>query len=157
MAGFSSFLKQKAAAALVPSAAQTSPVASASPTSPAAAGPLAAASSKFGFPSFSLPGITLPSVGLSVIPTSIDSTHNNNPPPAPTLVIYPTVVGSGNPNYAVEHASLLGAMHFPKTWAPSANKTPVILVPGTGAYGGSNFRPNFTKLLTDSGFADPCG
>jgi hypothetical protein len=46
-------------------------------------------------------------------------------------------------------------MHFPKTWAPSTNKTPVILMPDTGAYGGSNFRPNFTKLLTDSDFADP--
>ena len=114
---------------------------------------MAAASSKFSLPSFSLPGITLPSIGLGIIPTGIDSTHNNNP--TPTLAIYPTVANSGNPNYTVEHASLLGAMHFPKTWTVGVNKEPVILVPGTGAYGGSNFRPNFTKLLTDSGFADP--
>jgi hypothetical protein len=65
------------------------------------------------------------------------------------------VANAGNPNYTVEHASLLCAMHFPKTWTAGINKTLVILVPGTGAYGGSNFRPHFAKLLTDSGFADP--
>jgi hypothetical protein len=124
MAGFSSLLKQKAAAALAPSAA---------PTSPAAAGPPPAASSKWSLPSFSLPGITLPSIGLGIIPTGIDSTHNTNP--LPTQLIYPTVARTLNPNYKVEEASLLGAMHFPKTWTAGviANKAPVILVPGTGA------------------------
>jgi hypothetical protein len=150
MSGFSSFLKQKAAAALAPSATPTPPAAAGAPAAPVAA------SSKFSVPSFSgfsLPGITLPSIGLGLIPTGIDSTHNNTP--FPTLPIYPKVAGTDNPNYTVEHASLIGAMHFPKTWAGGLNKKPVILVPGTGAYGGTNFRNNFTKLLTDTSWADP--
>ena len=62
---------------------------------------------------------------------------------------------AGNPNYMAEHASLLCAMHFPKTWTADVNKTPVILVPGAGAYGRSNFWASFAKLQIDSGFADP--
>jgi hypothetical protein len=144
MSGFSSFLKQKAAAAMAPTA---------TPTAPATTGTPVAASSKFSIPGFSLPGITLPSIGLGLIPTGIDSTHNNTP--MPTMAIYPKIATTEDPNYTVEHASLVGAMHFPKTWAGGLNKTPVILVPGTGAYGGTNFRNNFTKLLSDTNWADP--
>jgi hypothetical protein len=71
------------------------------------------------------------------------------------VAIYPAVADAGNPSYTAEHASLLCAIHFPRTWTAGVNKTPVIIVPGTGANGGSNFRSNFAKLLTNSGLADP--
>ena len=155
MAGFSSFLKQKAAAALSP---PTTP--GATESQPGTAPVAAPATSKFSMPSmpsipsFNLPGLTLPSVGLGILPVGIDSCNNQNLPPIPNL--YPSVPGTTNPPYTVAEADLIAAMQFPKTWNNGLNnKQPVILVPGTGGYGGSCFHNNFAKLLTASNFADP--
>ena len=154
MAGFSSFLKQKAAAALSPTASPAVPA-----SQPGTAPVAAPATSKFSMPSmpsvpsFNLPGLTLPSIGLGIIPMGIDSCNNQNLPP--TEHLYPSVLNSGNPDYTVAEPDLRAAMQFPKTWTNGMNKQPVILVPGTGGYGGSCFHNNFAQLLTASNFADP--
>ena len=56
--------------------------------------------------------------------------------------------------YSVPEAQLRAAIYFPPGYT-YGSKTPVLFVPGTGAYGGTNFANNLRKLLTGQSFADP--
>lgn len=71
------------------------------------------------------------------------------------LAIYP-IRTAGDGQYSVAEANLRSAIHIPKEfkWGKDG-KTPVILVPGTGSYGGEAFACNFAKLLKNSSFGDP--
>ena len=143
MNSFSSLLKPKTAA---------DPAAAATPTTPGASSSPFSSFGKSGLGGLHIPGVTLPSLGLGVAPIGIDSTKNSNP--LPTAGLYPAVANSGDPNYTVDQESLLGAMHFPKTWNARIKKQPVILVPPTGLYGGTAYRYNFAKLLNDWEFVN---
>lgn len=88
--------------------------------------------------------------GLPVGENSID---NDNPPP-PTE-IYPFKQSSDAP-YTLSESALRKAIFIPSGFSyGEGQKRPVIMVPGTGAYGGANFANNLRKLLTGSDFADP--
>lgn len=84
---------------------------------------------------------------------SINSTSNKNPPPVTTIYPYRA---PGDGTYEVSEEKLRSALHIPKEfkWGRDG-KTPVILVPGTGSFGGEAFNHNFAKLLKNSSFADP--
>jgi hypothetical protein len=85
------------------------------------------------------------------LPVGENSINNNNKPP--TTEIYPKK-DSGDAPYTVSEASLRAAIYIPSSFTYGV-KRPVIMVPGTGAYGGSNFVNNLRKLLTGQPFADP--
>ncbi|KAJ5732664.1 hypothetical protein N7493_004145 [Penicillium malachiteum] len=57
---------------------------------------------------------------------------------------------------SIEENSLRSAIFIPSEFKFGHDgKTPVILVPATGTYGGEAFEPNFAKLLKASTFEDP--
>jgi hypothetical protein len=60
----------------------------------------------------------------------------------------------GDSKYSLSEDALRKVIYIPSgfTWG---KKRPVIMVPGTGAYGGVNFAGNLRKLLTGSSIADP--
>ncbi|RAL10175.1 esterase/lipase family protein [Aspergillus homomorphus CBS 101889] len=69
--------------------------------------------------------------------------------------IYPRV-SDQDVLYSLSEASLRSAIYVPTDFQHGRDgKTPVILVPGTGTYGGEAFGSNFVKLLRESAFADP--
>ncbi|KAF1831289.1 lipase B precursor [Decorospora gaudefroyi] len=86
--------------------------------------------------------------GLAVGENSI---NNNNP--APPSSIYPKKNASDAP-YSLSESALRRAIYIPSSFTYGA-KPPVIFVPGTGAYGGSNYANNLRKLLTGTSYADP--
>ena len=62
----------------------------------------------------------------------------------------------GDAVYSLREEDLRSAIFMPTDFKFGNNgKTPVILVPGTGSYGGEAFEHNFAKLLKNSSFADP--
>jgi hypothetical protein len=85
------------------------------------------------------------------LPSGEDSINNNNPKP-PTR-IYPQKEGGDAP-YSLSEDALRKAIFIPPGFT-YGKKPPVLFVPGTGAYGGSNFASNLRKLLTGQTFADP--
>lgn len=84
-------------------------------------------------------------------PVGENSVTNNNKAIAG---LYPRKAGTTDAPYSVPEADLRAAIYIPTHFTYGA-KTPVLFVPGTGAYGGSNFVNNLRKLLTGQPYADP--
>ncbi|KAH7412901.1 putative lipase B [Cadophora sp. MPI-SDFR-AT-0126] len=83
----------------------------------------------------------------------INSYKNNNP--SPPSSIYPTL-SALDANYHVSEEILRSAIFIPSAFKHGKDgKVPVLLVPGTGSYGGEAFSHNFAKLLLASSFGDP--
>ena len=85
------------------------------------------------------------------LPVGDNSVQNNNEAVAG---LYPKKAGTTDAPYSVPEADLRAAIFIPSGFTYGA-KTPVLFVPGTGAYGGNNFRDNLRKLLTGVDYADP--
>lgn len=79
---------------------------------------------------------------------------NNTNSHEPKEKIYPKK-GSDNVQYSIGEDQLRSALYIPPQFEyENGNKTPVILVPGTGATGGSTYASNFAKLLKETDYAD---
>ncbi|KAH6639567.1 hypothetical protein C7974DRAFT_304334 [Boeremia exigua] len=85
------------------------------------------------------------------LPVGDNSINNNN---RVVAGLYPKKQGTTDAPYSVSEASLRAAIFIPPGFT-YGNKTPVLFVPGTGAYGGVNFANNLRKLLTGKSYADP--
>jgi hypothetical protein len=85
------------------------------------------------------------------LPVGENSVNNNNPPPPSS--IYPRKDASDAP-YSLSEEALRKAIYIPAGFTYGA-KRPVLFVPGTASYGGSNFATNIRKLLTGTSIADP--
>jgi hypothetical protein len=85
------------------------------------------------------------------LPVGENSINNNNPRPPTT--IYPKKDSEDAP-YSLSEDALRKALYIPPSFG-HGTKRPVIMVPGTGSYGGSNFANNLRKLLTGQSWADP--
>ncbi|EXJ75297.1 uncharacterized protein A1O5_01993 [Cladophialophora psammophila CBS 110553] len=84
---------------------------------------------------------------------NVNSSQNKNPDPS--VAIYPALHASDAP-YSIQEQPLRSAIFVPADFNHGTDgKTPVILVPGTGSYGGEAFDHNFAKLLRASTFGDP--
>ncbi|KAL2824995.1 alpha/beta-hydrolase [Aspergillus pseudoustus] len=78
-----------------------------------------------------------------------------NQHPDPEITIFPSA-SADDAAYSLEEGPLRSAIFIPDEFKFGCDgKTPVILVPGTGTYGGEAFAHNFTKLLKASSFGDP--
>ncbi|EXJ81269.1 hypothetical protein A1O3_07559 [Capronia epimyces CBS 606.96] len=83
----------------------------------------------------------------------INSYQNENPDLG--VAIYPSRSPDDAP-YSIQETPLRSAIFIPASFKYGEDgKTPVILVPGTGSYGGEAFESNFAKLLKASSFGDP--
>ncbi|KAL2059902.1 hypothetical protein VTL71DRAFT_10057 [Oculimacula yallundae] len=90
--------------------------------------------------------------GISAL-TGINSHTNKHRNPSTTIYPYRQ---AGDASYEIKEEDLRSVIYIPKEFKYGADgKTPVILVPGTGSYGGEAFAPNFAKLLKKSSFGDP--
>ncbi|GAB7352033.1 hypothetical protein MBLNU459_g2547t1 [Dothideomycetes sp. NU459] len=89
-------------------------------------------------------------LGLEFDPVINGHTNSN---PAPPYPIYPKH-GSKDASYSLTESELRSAIYIPKTFT-YGKKQPVILSPGTGVYGGSDFIFNLIPLLQNSSFGDP--
>lgn len=94
---------------------------------------------------------TLTTALVGGLPVGENSVNNNNP--KPKSKIYPSKDGGDAP-YTLSEDALRKAIYIPSGFTYGA-KRPVIMVPGTGSYGGINFANNLRKLLTGQSFADP--
>lgn len=86
------------------------------------------------------------------LPVGENSISNNNPKASTAL--YPKKPNTKDASYSVSEAALRAAIYIPPGFT-YGSKTPVLFVPGTGAYGGTNFANNLRKLFTGQTFADP--
>ena len=88
----------------------------------------------------------------SVCP-GINCDMNTNP--APKCNIYPKKAPSDAP-YSLPEEEYRRAIYIPSGFTYGASgKQPVLLVPGTGSYGGVNFQNNFQKILSATPYAEP--
>ncbi|UPX11939.1 uncharacterized protein EKO05_0002522 [Ascochyta rabiei] len=85
------------------------------------------------------------------LPVGENSVSNNN---KVVSGLYPSKPQTTDAPYSVSEAALRAAIYFPPGYT-YGTKTPVLFVPGTGSYGGSNFANNLRKLLTGQSYADP--
>ncbi|KAI2480431.1 hypothetical protein Ptr902_08612 [Pyrenophora tritici-repentis] len=87
------------------------------------------------------------------LPVGENNINTNNP--SPPTIIYPKKNATDAP-YTLSESALRKAIYIPPSFVYGAgSKRPVIFVPGTGAYGGTNFASNLRKLLTGKSYADP--
>ncbi|KAG9193015.1 hypothetical protein G6011_03050 [Alternaria panax] len=84
------------------------------------------------------------------LPVGDNRVNNNNPP---STGIFPKKDAADAP-YTLSESALRKAIFIPPGFT-YGQKRPVIFVPGTGAYGGTNFANNLRKLLTGKSYADP--
>ena len=68
--------------------------------------------------------------------------------------LYPRKPSTTDAPYSVPEAQLRAAIYIPPGFT-YGKKTPVLFVPGTASYGGTNFANNLRKLLTGVSYADP--
>lgn len=95
---------------------------------------------------------TLNTVLLGGLPVGENSDNNNNPS---TQGIYPSKE-DGDAPYSLSEDDLRKAIYIPSGFQYGAgSKRPVLMIPGTGSYGGIVFANNLRKLLSDQPFADP--
>ncbi|KAF9690598.1 hypothetical protein EKO04_011340 [Ascochyta lentis] len=85
------------------------------------------------------------------LPVGENSISNNN---KAVSGLYPKKLQTSDAPYSVSEAALRAAIYIPSGFT-YGKKTPVLFVPGTGAYGGTNFANNLRKLLTGKSYADP--
>ena len=97
-------------------------------------------------------GGTLKTALQGGLPVGENNVNNDNP--EATAILYPKKQGTNDAPYSVSEALLRAAIYIPPSFT-YGKKTPVLFVPGTGSYGGTNFANNLRKLLTDQPFADP--
>lgn len=71
----------------------------------------------------------------------------------PQTPVYPSCYILDAP-YSLPEAQLRQVIHIPSTFT-YGQKPPVILVPGSGGRGGTNYANNYIKLLTNTSYADP--
>jgi len=82
------------------------------------------------------------------------NSYNNSNTVTPRKRIYPKASPHDAP-YDQAEDLLRGAIHIPDTFTyGKSDAVPLILVPGTGAFGGANFGSNMIKLLSDGKVAD---
>lgn len=87
------------------------------------------------------------------LPVGENSINNNN---RAISGLYPKKAGTTDAPYSVPESQLRAAIYIPPGFTFGQNgKTPVLFVPGTGSYGGTNFANNLRKLLTGKPYADP--
>ncbi|KAF1916641.1 hypothetical protein BDU57DRAFT_516856 [Ampelomyces quisqualis] len=94
---------------------------------------------------------TLNTIVKGGIPAGENNVNNDNPPPPET--IYPKKE-NGDAPYSISEDKLRKALYIPEGFT-YGDKRPVLMVPGTGSYGGTNFANNLRKLLQGSDYADP--
>lgn len=86
---------------------------------------------------------------------AVDKNSHNNSNDDPKVDIYRSFNARDAP-YCIPEKSLRSAIFIPASFKYGLDgKTPVILVPGTGSYGGEAYEHNFAKLLKASSFGDP--
>lgn len=78
---------------------------------------------------------------------------NNINPRSPSSPIYPSAMNSTDPDFTLSEAKLRAAIQIPSSFT-YGQRPPVILVPGTGGYGGENFDSNILKVLSGATFGD---
>jgi hypothetical protein len=83
------------------------------------------------------------------LPVGENSINNNNP--KPPVSIYNL---KGDAPYSLSEDALRKAIFIPSGFTYGKVR-PIVMVPGTGSYGGINFANNLRKLLTGSSYADP--
>ncbi|KAI4626929.1 uncharacterized protein J4E87_004270 [Alternaria ethzedia] len=93
---------------------------------------------------------TLKAAFTGGLPFGENSINSNNPA---TVGIYPKKDAADAP-YTLSESALRKALFIPPSFT-YGEKRPVIFVPGTGAYGGTNFANNLRKLLNGKSYADP--
>ena len=79
---------------------------------------------------------------------------NNTNARSPKSAVYPSANSKDAP-YSLLEQKLRSAIEIPSGYEyGKGDKKPVLLVPGTGSYGGNGFYTNYIKLLNQTDFAD---
>lgn len=84
----------------------------------------------------------------------VENNQNNFNPITPFPPIYPKKDPRDAP-YDLSEAELRKIIYIPPDFGYGRKLPPVLFLPGTGALAGSNFGPNYGKLLKAQGVADP--
>ncbi|KAF2083529.1 alpha/beta-hydrolase [Saccharata proteae CBS 121410] len=82
-----------------------------------------------------------------------ENSQNNVNTRSPRQTIYPKKSREDAP-YSLTEAQLRQVIYIPSTFT-YGQKPPLLMVPGTGSFGGVNFASNLRKLLTGTSYADP--
>lgn len=77
------------------------------------------------------------------------SSSQSNDNPDPPTAVYPSASPSDAP-YSLSESTLRSAIYIPPTFSASSSAQPILMVPGTGAYGGSTYASNFAILFSEN-------